>query len=396
MNRSASGIRVRIVLSACVGLCFGAIAHGQSPVLKSGDTGPAVERLQKLLNARLDPSPGLDVDGDLGAATLGAVQRFQRQKGLPVTGVADPKTWEALGALTAAEAAEAPVPPPEVVNAETIARKPPDALDGPPFTTAKAWAIADGKTGRLLFGHEAETPREMASTTKMMTALIVARLAAADPKALDETVVFSPRADGTTGSTSGVRAGESVSVGELLYGLLLPSGNDAATAFAEHFGGRLAPPEDAQGEADAMARFVAEMNRTAASLGLAETHFANPHGLPARDHHASARDLARLASVVLADPTLARVVSTVKHGAMLRGPADGQTRNVVWRNTNRLLDTEGYDGVKTGTTTAAGNCLVASGHRDDRHRIVVILGSSAADGRYADARNLFRWAWQQR
>jgi len=393
MNQSAS-FWIRVLFSGCVWL-FGAFANGQSPALKQGDDGVAVERLQKLLNARLDPSPGLDVDGDFGASTLAALRRFQRQKGLPATGAVDSKTWEALGSLPSAAEAPAPVPPPEVVNAEPIHRKPADSLDGPPFTTAKAWAIADGKTGRLLFGHEADTPREMASTTKMMTALIVAQLAAKDPKVYDETIVFSRRADGTMGSTSGMKEGESVSVGELLYGLLLPSGNDAATAFAEHFGARFAPPEASPGEADPLARFVAEMNRTARSIGLAETHFANPHGLPAKDHHASARDLAKLASLVLAKPTLARVVSTAKHGATLRGPADGKTRNVVWKNTNVLLGTEGYDGVKTGTTTAAGNCLVASSHRDGRHRIVVILGSTASDGRYADARNLFRWAWQQ-
>jgi D-alanyl-D-alanine carboxypeptidase (penicillin-binding protein 5/6) len=375
----------------------GASAWGQAPALKAGDGGAAVERLQKLLNARLRPSPELDVDGDFGAATTAAVRRYQREAGLPVTGDADPKTLEALGTLAAAEAAEAPVPPPEVVNAEPVTRKPPDPIDGPPFTTAKAWAVADGATGRLLAGHEAETPREMASTTKMMTALIVARLAAADPKVLDETVVFSRRADATPGSTAGVKEGESVRVGELLHGLMLPSGNDAATAFAEHFGARFAPPEGADpgAEPDAFARFVAEMNRTAQALGMGETRFANPHGLPAKDHHASARDLARLAAAVLADPTLARVVATPKRGATLRGPGAGASRNVVWRNTNRLLDTEGYDGVKTGTTTAAGNCLVASARRDGRHRIVIILGAATTEGRYADARNLFRWAWQQ-
>jgi D-alanyl-D-alanine carboxypeptidase (penicillin-binding protein 5/6) len=393
MDRSLR-IHFRLLLCACAWL-VGSFANGQSPALKQGDGGVAVERLQKLLNARLDPSPELDVDGDFGVATSAALRRFQRQKGLPVTGAADSKTWEVLGTLSPAEVARDAVPRPEVVNAEVIRRKPPDLLEGPPFTTAKAWAIADGKTGRLLFGLEADKPLEMASTTKMMTALVVARLAAGDPNVANDTVVFSRRADGTTGSTSGVREGESVSVGELLYGLLLPSGNDAAAAFAEHFGARFAPPEALPGEADPVARFVAEMNRTARSLGLAETHFANPHGLPARDHHASARDLARLASLVLADPTLARVVSTARHGATLRGPADGQTRDVIWKNTNRLLDIEGYDGVKTGTTTAAGNCLVASGHRDGRTRIVVILGSATSDGRYADARNLFRWAWQQ-
>jgi D-alanyl-D-alanine carboxypeptidase (penicillin-binding protein 5/6) len=394
MTRSAR-LRASLVLSALV-LLTGPLARGQAqaPGPKSGDTGPGVERLQKLLNARLRPSPALDVDGDFGAATAAALQAFQRQRGLPVTGAADAKTLEALGNLTTAEEADAPVPPPEVVNAQAVPRKPADPLDGPPFTTAKAWAIADGATGRLLFGHDADVPRDMASTTKMMTALLVARLAAADPKVLEEPVTFSRRADGTTGSTSGVREGESAPVGELLHGLMLPSGNDAATAFAEHFGPRFAPEDGATEAADPASRFVAEMNRTARTLGLSKTHFANPHGLPAKDHHASAGDLAKLAAAVLADPTLARVVATPQRGATLRGP-DGQTRHVVWKNTNRLLDTEGYDGVKTGTTTAAGNCLVASGRRDGRHRIVVILGASASDGRYADARNLFRWAWSQ-
>src|SRR5579883_2063573 len=106
MNRSAN-IRVRILVSACVWLS-GAFANAQPPALKQGDDGAAVERLQRLLNARLDPSPELDVDGDFGAATLAALRRFQRQEGLPATGAADPETWEALGALAPAEEAPAP------------------------------------------------------------------------------------------------------------------------------------------------------------------------------------------------------------------------------------------------------------------------------------------------
>ncbi len=76
--------------------------------------------------------------------------------------------------------------------------------------------------------------------------------------------------------------------------------------------------------------------------------------------------------------------------------ADGTTRTVVWENTNRLLGIEGYDGVKTGTTTAAGYCLVGSARRDGEHRIVVVLGATSNDSRYVDARNLFRWGWQLR
>ena len=109
----------------------------------------------------------------------------------------------------------------------------------------KAWAIADGRTGEVLWGHREKEPLEMASTTKIMTALIVVRLMAKDPKVGDELVTFSRRADRTIGSSADVHEGERLPVRELLYGLLLPSGNDAAVAFGEHFGGRLKPPDDA-------------------------------------------------------------------------------------------------------------------------------------------------------
>jgi D-alanyl-D-alanine carboxypeptidase (penicillin-binding protein 5/6) len=185
-------------------------------------------------------------------------------------------------------------------------------------------------------------------------------------------------------------------VRELLYGMMLPSGNDAAVAFAEHFGGRLGPPAAAPKTEDPCARFVAEMNRVAEELGLHETHFDNPNGLPTPTHRSSARDLARLARHALAEPVFANVVSTGRRGCTLVD-RQGKTRKVVWTNTNHLLDIEGYDGVKTGTTQAAGTCLVASGRRGRDHLIVVVLGgSSAPDSRYPDARNLFRWAWQMR
>ena len=369
------------------------------PTLQQGDSGAEVEALQRTLNAQADlmAQPGvspLTVDGDFGEGTRAALLRFQRLKALPPTGRADVATWKALGPPPP-PAAEPELPDPAVVNAEVLPRQPAEPLDGPPAVLAPVWGLADGKTGDLLWGENADQPVEMASTTKMMTALIVAQRAAQDAKVLDEVVTFTERADRTPGSTSGLKAGEMVSVGELLYGLLLPSGNDAATAFAEHFGPRCAPPATAPGEEAPIARFVTEMNRVAMALGLAETHFDNPHGLPVKTHRSSARDLARLASVALRDPTFARVVNTPRRGATVTN-ADGKSRNVIWKNTNRLLGTEGYDGVKTGTTTAAGNCLVASGHRGDDHLILVILGAPTSDARYADARNLFRYGWLQR
>src|SRR5579875_3719822 len=106
------------------------------------------------------------------------------------------------------EKAERPVPPPDVVNAEKLAKQPPDPLEGPPYTTVKAWAIADGGTGKVLWGHREKEPLEPASTTKIMTALVVVRLLAKDPKVGDEMVTFSMKADRTIGSSSGIREGE--------------------------------------------------------------------------------------------------------------------------------------------------------------------------------------------
>jgi D-alanyl-D-alanine carboxypeptidase (penicillin-binding protein 5/6) len=275
------------------------------------------------------------------------------------------------------------------VRAQAPARKAPaERLDGPPHVTAKAWAVADGKTGKLLWGASEAEPRAIASTTKVMTAWVVLRLASDDPKVLDEVVTFSERADKTTGSSARINAGEKLPVRELLYGLLLPSGNDASVALAEHFGPQLGHDEDP------VKSFVGEMNRRAKELKLAETTYRDTSGLTA-DNRSSARDLLTLTRHALKDERFRGYVGTRRRECEVIVP-DGSKRAVVWENTNKLLEVEGYDGVKTGTTTAAGCCLIASGRRGSDHLLVVVLGSTSTDGRYADARNLFRWAWRQR
>jgi serine-type D-Ala-D-Ala carboxypeptidase (penicillin-binding protein 5/6) len=266
------------------------------------------------------------------------------------------------------------------------AKAPADRPDGPPVVSAKAWVVADGKSGKVLWGSSASEPLVIASTTKIMTARLVFKLAAEDPRVLDETVTFSEKAAQVPGSSAKLKAGEKLPVRELFYGMLLPSGNDAAHAFAEHFGPRF-------GKGDAVAAFVARMNREAASLKMGETKYLDPHGLA--KNVASARDLATLAARTLPDERFRGYVSTRRYEYDVVG-TDGKKRRLVWENTNRLLGIEGYDGVKTGTTTAAGSCLVASGRRDGNHVIVVVLGSTSNDSRYVDARNLFRWAWGQR
>ncbi|MBP3956401.1 D-alanyl-D-alanine carboxypeptidase [Gemmata sp. G18] len=290
--------------------------------------------------------------------------------------------------ILALSAALAPARP--VQEKPLPAKAPAENIDGPPVVSAKAWAVADGKTGKVLWGSKEHEPLAIASTTKIMTAYIVLRLAAEDAKVLDEVVTFSEAADKTPGSSSDLKAGEKVPVRDLLYGLLLPSGNDAATAFAEHFGKRFKGDGKAD---DAVARFVAEMNRTAQALKMGDTKYLDPHGLS--KNVASARDLLALTFAALKNPTFAKYVRTRRHTCEVID-ADGKKREVTWGNTNKLLDIEGYEGVKTGTTTAAGSCLVSSGRYESDHLLVVVLGCTSNDSRYADARNLYRWAWRER
>ena len=226
-----------------------------------------------------------------------------------------------------------------------------------------------------------------------MTAPHVRDLLCSRPQEIRVDRVGCDATDQTIGSTSGVRAGEQLTVHELLYGLLLPSGNDASVALAEHFGARLGDAPDADvGPRKAYRLFVDAMNREAKQLGMDNSQFVNPHGLTEEGHYTSAHDLGRLAYVALQNDRMRTYVGTVQRGCRLKS-VHGYSRDVVWKNTNRLLNYSEFSGVKTGTTSAAGACLVALGERDQEQRIVVILGSASSSARYVDAKNLFRWTW---
>jgi D-alanyl-D-alanine carboxypeptidase (penicillin-binding protein 5/6) len=361
-------------------------------ILRIGASGPLVQALQRTLNARLSPSPGLSPDGDFGGVTQAALIRFQKSKGLTANGIVGPETWKALGTLITEDQ---PVPEPEVVNAEVLPREPADRLSGPPHVTCKAWAVGETKTGKLLWGANETRPLDFASTTKMMTLHVILSLAEKEPAVLDEELVVSERADMTPGSAADLRTGERLPVREALYGLMLPSGNDAAIALAEHFGSRHFGTEANGSPGDPVERFVAEMNSTAKQLAMSDTHYSNPHGLPDDKHLSSARDLFRLACAAARSPHFQTYTATRQRGCQVIG-ASGYRRNLVWKNTNHLLEIEGYQGIKTGTTTAAGACLAAIGQRGDDQLTIIVLGATSSEGRYVDTRNLFRWAWQQR
>jgi D-alanyl-D-alanine carboxypeptidase (penicillin-binding protein 5/6) len=343
--------------------------------LAEGASGELVAELQRTLGSRL-PAAAPAVDGEFGPGTASAVRLFQRQASLPVSGAVDAATWRALGPLVTATGPAAAAPP----------LAPADDPAGPPAVTSAAWGVADAATGEVLFAHEPDAPRSPASIIKVMTAVVVLEHAAGRAGGLEETVAVSDRAGTETGSSAGLRPGDSATVRELLYGLMLPSGNDAAVALAEHVGRRL-------GDGDPLAAFVAAMNRRAAALGLAHTTYANPHGKTAPGAGSTARDTLRLVAAALGSKSFREIVATRERTATLANAA-GYRREVVWRNTNRLLGIEGYCGVKTGTTHAAGCCLAAVGRRGGRELVVVVLGAASTESRYADARNLFRHAWR--
>ena len=255
--------------------------------------------------------------------------------------------------------------PPLHLGPDEIARL--TAVNHPPQLTANSAVLVDLDSGQTLFALHPDDPLPPASTAKLMTALVVLQQGN-----LDDVVTVSAAAAGTTGSRMGLAAGETLTVRELLYGLLLPSGNDAAVALAEHVGGS----EEA---------FVALMNRTAASLGLKATHFTGPHGMDAAGQTSSAADLLTITQADLKYPLFAQIIATQA----------AEVSGMALTNTNELLGKyPGADGVKTGTTDAGGECLVASVTRQGHRLLAIVLGSK---DRYADVRAMFDFAaggWQ--
>ena len=227
--------------------------------------------------------------------------------------------------------------------------------------SATAAVLLDADTGQMLYEKNSDKQMLIASTTKIMTALV-----ALEQAELDDTITVTWE-HMTEGSSMYLKPGETVRVEELLYGLLLCSGNDAALAVTECAGG-LEP-------------FVALMNEKAAALGMADTHFANPNGLDDEEHYSTARDMAQLARAAVNEPTLLRMAST------RQASIGGRTLT----NHNKLLGRmEGCLGLKTGYTKAAGRTLVSCAEKDGRRLVAVTL----RDGDdWNDHEALYRWGF---
>lgn len=229
--------------------------------------------------------------------------------------------------------------------------------------SAKAAILMHADSGRVLYEKNADEHMLIASTTKIMTAIVVL-----EHCELDDLVEVDSRSAGIEGSSMYLKAGESYTVEDLLYGLLLVSGNDAASALALHV-------------ADSMEEFAELMNSKAAELGMTESSFKNAHGLDEEGHYSTARDMAKLAAYCMGNEDFARIAGTVSHTV-------GEQTLV---NHNRLLrEYDGCLGLKTGYTMAAGRTLVTCAERDGARYVCVTLNDPAD---WDDHKALYDWAF---
>jgi D-alanyl-D-alanine carboxypeptidase (penicillin-binding protein 5/6) len=271
----------------------------------------------------------------------------------------------ALAFLATAVLAQAPVPQPAApAPAAPQAAPTPEA---PVPSQAKAWILMDHTSGQVLAGGNIDQPLEPASITKVMTSYVVAAEIAAGKVSLEDKVRISENAwrsggAGTDGSYSALAINSEVKLDDVLHGLVIQSGNDAAIALAEHVAG-------------SEAAFVDLMNRYAQRLGMAHSHFENAHGLSAPGHVMTARDIAILARALIEqfpDHYALYKIKEFTYGGIQQWNRNG----LLWKDAS-------VDGLKTGHTSAAGYCLAASAKRGDQRLISVVLGidtTSRSDG----------------
>lgn len=220
--------------------------------------------------------------------------------------------------------------------------------------SAASYCVIETESGNVLYGNNMNVRRGMASTTKIMTAIV-----ALESGKQSEIATVSANAARTEGSSLYLKPGEKVYVLDLVFGLMLNSGNDAAVVLAEHIGG------DVEG-------FVAMMNDKAAQIGATDTHFVNPNGLSDDAHYTTAQDLAKITAYALKNAAFREIAATKQHKIETVDSA----RTIYLSNHNKLLQTlDGCDGVKTGFTKATGRCLVSSVTRNGFQTVCVTLNA---------------------
>ena len=244
--------------------------------------------------------------------------------------------------------------------------------DTKPTINSRRYAVYDRLSGRCIYGKDENKQTAMASTTKIMSAVIIV-----ENCNLEDIVTVTAKAAGVGGSRLGLHTDDKISVNDLLYGLMLRSGNDAAVALAIHTAG-------------SVEEFAKLMNQKAEVLGLTNTHFVTPHGLDNSEHYTTAYELAKITDYALKNETIAKIVKTKTTTISING------NPMQINNTNELLgNVNGVYGVKTGFTNNAGRCLVTSVKRGDMDLIIVVLGADTRKDRASDSMKLIEYAYKR-
>jgi len=244
-------------------------------------------------------------------------------------------------------------------------------ITGEPELNSRIAVVYDRKSKNIVWGKSESKRTAMASTTKIMTAILLI-----ENSDLNQTVTISGKSAGTGGSRLGLKKNDKITLRDLLYGLMLKSGNDSAVAIAETVGG-------------SVEEFANMMNNKAKELGLENTHFVTPHGLDNPEHYTTAYELAKLADYALDNETFAKVVNTKNYTVTI----NGYPKNIT--NTNELLGyVEGVNGVKTGFTNNAGRCLVTSVSRNGFEIITVVLQADTKKFRSSDSLKLINYVYE--
>jgi len=239
-----------------------------------------------------------------------------------------------------------------------------------PKNTAQSAVLMDAQTGRVLYEKNPDKKLPMASTTKIMTAIL-----AIENGDLNSTVTVSDNASGTEGSSIWLGVGEKMKLSDMLYGLMLSSGNDAAVAIAEHIAG-------------SVDKFVEMMNEKAKAIGAKNTHFVNPNGLPAKEHYTTAYDLALISCYAMKNETFRSIVGTETKEVTW----EGHEYNRFLRNKNKILwQYEGGNGVKTGYTKEAGRCLSGAANKDGMQLVATVLN---APNMFPDCMNILDYGFE--
>lgn len=280
----------------------------------------------------------------------------------------------------------------QVLTTDNICGKAADARgiaaeDLPDIDASNAFVM--GKNGTVYYARSADEQVKIASITKVMTAIL-----AVENCKMDEKITVSNAAATVGNSTAGLLEGDELTVEQALRGLMIPSGNDAAIALAEHVGKKLDPKTK-----DAVATFVKAMNEQAKKLGCTGTLFENPHGLDfdewAGDMHSTAHDVALMMQEAMKDDTIREVMASKDPWIEVTG-ADGSDHSHSMETHNVLLGQDGNIGGKTGTTDDAGYCFASAYNRDGDEIYTVVLNSSTTDQRFADTATLASWYYDHK